>query len=272
MESKEMPKETQRVLTKKDINNLAVRSLFLQASFNYERMQAGGFMFSQIPVLKKIYKDDKEGLKAALKDNTEFINTSPPLVGFLMGLLTSMEEGREDREVIRSLKIALFGPLAGIGDAIFWFTILPILAGIASSLAIGGSILGPILFFVAYLAIFISRFYTTHLGYNLGVKAIPMIKKSSETIGKAATVMGVTVIGGLIASYVKINVLTKFIINDSSSLELQSGFFDKIFPNILAFGYVFFLYYLLKNKKANPIWLIAGTFVLVLILSFFGVL
>lgn len=264
--------ETKRVLTKKDIDSLAVRSVYLQASFNYERMQAGGFMFSQVPILKKIYQNDKDGLRAALKDNTEFINTSPHFVGFLMGLLVSMEEGREDRETIRSLKIALFGPLAGIGDAIFWFTVLPILAGISSSLAIGGSILGPILFFLAYCLIFASRFYTTRLGYNLGIKAIPMIKKSSETIGKAATVMGVTVIGGLIASYVHIEILTKFVINKSSKLALQADFFDKIFPNILSFGYVFFLYYLLKNKKANPIWLIAGTFVLVLILSYFKVL
>ncbi|MFH0153199.1 PTS system mannose/fructose/sorbose family transporter subunit IID, partial [Pseudomonas aeruginosa] len=62
-------KETERVLTKKDINKLAVRSVFLQASFNYERMQAGGFMFAQLPFLKKIYKNDKKGLEDAMVDN-----------------------------------------------------------------------------------------------------------------------------------------------------------------------------------------------------------
>jgi PTS system galactosamine-specific IID component len=262
----------QRVLTKKDINNLAIRSVWLQGSMNYERMQAGGFMFSQLPYLKKIYKDDKEGLKDAMVDNIEFINTSPHFAGFLMALLLSMEEGREDRQTIRALKTALFGPLAGIGDAIFWFTVLPILAGICSSMALGGSILGPILFFVAYCFIFASRFLTTRLGYNLGVKAIPMIKQQSEIIGHAATVLGVTVIGGLISSYVHINVLTKFVINKSSKLELQAGFFDRILPNILPFGFVFLLYYLIRKKKMNPIILIVGTFVVVLILSFFKIL
>lgn len=261
-----------RVLTKKDINHLAVRSVYLQASMNYERMQAGGFMFSQLPYLKKIYKDDKEGLKAAMVDNIEFINTSPHLAGFLMALLLSMEEGHEDRATIRGLKNAIFGPMAGIGDAIFWFTILPILAGICSSMAIGGSILGPVLFFVAYCLIFATRFFTTRLGYNLGVKAIPMIKQQSETIGHAATVLGVTVIGGLIASYVHITVLTKFVINKDSKLDLQTGFFDHILPNILPFAFVFLLYYLIRKKKMNPIILIVGTFVLVLILSFFGIL
>lgn len=97
-------------------------------------MQAGGFTWAMLPILKKIYKDDKPGLSAAMKDNLEFINTHPNLVGFLMGLLISMEEKGENRDTIKGLKVALFGPIAGIGDAIFWFTLLPIMAGICSSL------------------------------------------------------------------------------------------------------------------------------------------
>ena len=108
-------------ISKKDITRLGFRSSLLQASFNYERMQAGGFTWAMLPILKKIYKDDKPGLSAAMKDNLEFINTHPNLVGFLMGLLISMEEKGENRDTIKGLKVALFGPIAGIGDAIFWF-------------------------------------------------------------------------------------------------------------------------------------------------------
>ena len=107
-------------ISKKDITRLGFRSSLLQASFNYERMQAGGFTWAMLPILKKIYKDDKPGLSAAMKDNLEFINTHPNLVGFLMGLLISMEEKGENRDTIKGLKVALFGPIAGIGDAIFW--------------------------------------------------------------------------------------------------------------------------------------------------------
>ncbi len=109
-------------------------------------MQAGGFTWAMLPILKKIYKNDKPGLSAAMKDNLEFINTHPNLVGFLMGLLISMEEKGENRDTIKGLKVALFGPIAGIGDAIFWFTLLPIMAGICSSFASQGNLLGPILF------------------------------------------------------------------------------------------------------------------------------
>lgn len=144
-------------LTKKDITNLGIRSSLLQASFNYERMQAGGWLLAQLPALKKIYGDDKEGLSRAMSDNLEFINTHPNLVGFLMGLLISLEENNEDRDLIKGLKLALFGPIAGIGDAIFWFTFLPIIAGISSSLAAEGLIIGPIIFVGFYVTIWCLR-------------------------------------------------------------------------------------------------------------------
>lgn len=265
-------KESKKVITKKDITKLGFSSSFLQASFNYERMQGGGFLVSQLPLLKKIYKDDNEGLSAAMSDNLEFINTHPNLVGFLMGLLISLEENNEERSIIKGLKVALFGPLAGIGDAIFWFTILPIVAGICSSFAMDGNIIGPIIFFSVYFAIFILRIAWTHLGYNLGVKAIDKIKYNSAIIGKSATILGVTVIGGLIASYININILTSIKVNESKTVLLQADFFDKIFPNILPLGYTFLMYYLLKNKKVSPVVLILITFMLAIVFSFFGVL
>ena len=179
-----------------------------------------------------------------------------------MGLLISLEENNEDRSIIKGLKVALFGPLAGIGDAIFWFTLLPIVAGISASFAMEGSVLGPIIFFTVYLIVFILRIAWTHLGYNLGVKAIDKIKHNSKVIGKAATVLGVTVIGGLIASYVKINVLTNIVVNESKTVSLQTDFFDKIFPNILPLGYTLLMYFLIKNKKISPVVLIFSTFIM----------
>jgi PTS system galactosamine-specific IID component len=261
-----------KVLDKKDITKLAFMSMFLQASFNYERMQAGGFLCSQLPALKKIYKDDKEGLSAAMKDNLEFINTHPNLVGFLMGLLISMEEAHADRSTIKGLKLALFAPIAGIGDAIFWFTILPIVAGISASMAIEGSVVGPIIFFLTYVVIYILRFVWTHLGYNLGTKAVGTIVEGAERIGKAATILGCTVIGALIANYVNISVALEIPVNEAKTVLVQQDFFDKIFPNILSIGYVFLMYYFLKQKKVSPVALIVATFVVAIVCSFFGIL
>ncbi|MFP1484305.1 PTS system mannose/fructose/sorbose family transporter subunit IID [Escherichia coli] len=76
--------------------------------------------------------------------------------------------------------MALFGPIAGIGDAIFWFTLLPIMAGICSSFASQGNLLGPILFFAVYLLIFFLRVGWTHVGYSVGVKAIDKVRENSR--------------------------------------------------------------------------------------------
>ena len=77
-------------ISKKDITRLGFRSSLLQASFNYERMQAGGFTWAMLPILKKIYKDDKPGLSAAMKDNLEFINTHPNLGRFYFSPFTCL--------------------------------------------------------------------------------------------------------------------------------------------------------------------------------------
>lgn len=261
-----------KVLTKNDITKLGIRSMFLQASFNFERMQASGWLFAILPFLKKIHKDDKKALSASMKDNLEFINTNPTMSGFLMGLLISLEENGESRDTIKGLKIALFGPIAGIGDAIFWFTLLPIVAGVSSSFAMQGNIIGPIIFFLTYLTIYILRIPLTHLGYNLGVKGVEKIKDDSQKIGKTATIMGVTVIGGLVASYVKINVIAEIPITETTVISLQKDFFDKILPNILPLGYTFLMYYLLKIKNFSAVKLIFITFVGAIILSYFKVL
>lgn len=259
-------------LTKQDITKLGIRSSFLQASFNYERMQACGFTWAMIPALKKVYGDDKEKLSAAMTDNLEFINTHPNLVGFLMGLMMSLEEGGASREAIKGLKLALFGPIAGIGDAIFWFTLLPIVAGISCSFASQGSILGPIIFVATYVVIWFLRIIWTHIGYNLGTKSIDMITENSDTIANSATILGITVIGALIATYVSINLLPVIKVDGGIKVALQTEFFDRIFPNLLPMVVTLVLFWLLKKKQANPVVLILSVIVLSILCAWIGLL
>ena len=70
-----------------------------------------------------------------------------------MGLMMSLEEGGADHDTIKGLKLALFGPIAGIGDAIFWFTILPIVAGISLFICFSRINSWTNHFFLVYLAI-----------------------------------------------------------------------------------------------------------------------
>lgn len=261
-----------KVLSKRDLNKIGLRSIFfLNSSFNYQKMQAAGWTNSLSPALKKIHKDDKKGLSEAMQDNLEFINTNTNLSSFLMGLIISLEEAKEDRGLIKGLKVGLFAPLAGIGDAIFWFTLLPIVAGLCASFAVKGNILGPILFFVIYMGVAFSRLLLVRAGYKIGVTAIGKIMSYSAQIAKAATILGCTVIGGLIASYVHLPVALKINIAKGHSLGVQDAFLDKIFPGILPISITFFLYYLVKKKEANPVVLIFGLLVFCIIGSWLGV-
>ena len=252
------------------ITMLGIRSSFLQASFNYERMQACGFTWAMLPALEKVYGDDKEKLSAAMTDNLEFINTHPNLVGFLMGLMMSLEEGGGTRDAIKGLKLALFGPIAGIGDAIFWFTILPIVAGISCSFASQGSVLGPIIFFATYVVIWILRIVWTRLGYTLGTRSIDIITENSDMIANSATILGITVIGALIASYVTINLLPVIKVDGGIEVAVQAEFFDRIFPNFLPMCVILLLFWLLKKKQANPIVLIVSIIVLSILGAWIG--
>ena len=111
--------EPGEALTKKDLNKLVFRSLLLQASFNYERMQAGGWLYSILPGLKKVH-NNKHDLSESMKSHMEFFNTHPFLVNIIMGIVLAMEEKKQNRNTIRAIRVAMMGPLGGIGDALFW--------------------------------------------------------------------------------------------------------------------------------------------------------
>lgn len=265
-QAKEAPRKS--IFTNHEISMLGIRSNLVQSAFSYERMHSPGWVWAQLPYWEKIYKGDKKGLQRVMTDNMEFINSSPPLYPILMGLLLSMEEDHVNPETIKGLKNALFGPMAGIGDAIFWFTIMPVAGGITASIAKTGNVVGPIIFFLIYLFLFWSRIPLAHLGYNLGARAVDVVQENSVILSHAASILGLTVIGALIASYVKMQLTIK-IPTGNGTLDLQKKLLDAIFPNILPFGFVFFLYWL-EKKNVNAIWLIVVTFALALVMAAIG--
>lgn len=251
---------TENVLNKKDLNKMAWRSLLLQASFNYERMQAAGWLYSMAPALKKIHKK-KQDLAKSMKLHMEFFNTHPFLVTFIMGIVAAMEENKNDTETIRGVKVATMGPLGGIGDALFWLTLLPISAGIGASLAIEGSVAGPIIFLIMFNIVhFGLRFGLMHYGYKTGVNSIGALKENTKLVSRAASILGLSVVGALIASY--INLSTTLVINaGEASVKLQEDVLDKIMPKMLPLGYALLMYFLLK-RGWSPIKLIGITVVI----------
>ena len=184
-------------LDQKTLNKMAWRSCFLQSSFNYERMQAAGWLYSILPGLEKIHTD-KDDLATSMTHNMEFFNIHPFLVTFAMGICLSLEQNKADIPTIRAVRVSLMGPLGGIGDALFWMTLVPILAGITSQMAIAGNIAGPIVFLLIFNIIqFAIRFGLMNWSYKMGTQAIDALMDNMKAFTRAASILGVFVVGCL---------------------------------------------------------------------------
>lgn len=198
-------------LSKKDRMSVAWRHQFLQGSWNYERMQNGGWCYSMIPAIKKLYKN-KEDQIAALKRHMEFYNTHPYVSAPVVGVTLALEEERAngapvDDTAIQGVKVGMMGPLAGVGDPVFWFTLRPILGALGASLALSGNIVGPLLFFVAWNVIRMAFiWYTQEFGYKVGTSIAKDL--SGGLLGKVtqgASILGMFIIGSLVERWVSIS-------------------------------------------------------------------
>ena len=201
--------EEKITLSKQDRRSVALRSTFLQGSWNYERMQNGGWCFAMIPAIKKLYTN-KEDQKAALKRHLEFFNTHPYVASPVLGV-----------------KVGMMGPLAGVGDPVFWFTARPMLGALGASLAMGGSILGPILFFVLWNVIrWAFMWYTQEFGYRAGSKISEDLSGGLlQKVTKIASILGMFVLGSLIERWVSINftpVVSKVKLSDGAYIDWNS--------------------------------------------------
>ena len=197
-------------LTKKDRLSVAWRSTFLQGSWNYERMQNGGWAYSMIPAVKKLYTT-QEDRASALKRHLEFFNTHPYLASPILGVTLALEEERAngapvDDVTVQGVKVGMMGPLAGVGDPVFWFTVRPILGALGASLAIGGNVLGPILFFLLWNMIRIGfMWYTQELGYRTGTKITDNLSGGLlQKITKGASILGMFILAALVERWVSI--------------------------------------------------------------------
>ncbi|MEA4875149.1 MAG: PTS system mannose/fructose/sorbose family transporter subunit IID [Anaerorhabdus sp.] len=258
-------------VTKSDLNKVAFRTMLINASFNFERMQAIGFTYAISPIVNKVHTNP-EDKAMSLKNHLNFINCHTYVISLILGITAAMEEKKESPELIQNLKVSLMGPLAGLGDSLIWFTIMPILAGIGVSFAMDGNVFGPIFFVLTFNIVEnLVRFGFVHYGYKLGVGIIDKIKDISVKVIRSASILGMTVIGALIASYVSLST-SMTITAGQAEINLQTDLFDAIMPNLLPLLYTLFMFYLIRKKKVSPIVLILITIVISLVGVFFKIL
>jgi PTS system mannose-specific IID component len=297
-------------LTKKDRISVWLRSTFLQGSWNYERMQNGGWAFALIPAIKKLYKT-KEDRAAALERHLEFFNTHPYVASPVIGVTLALEEERAngvpiDDITIQGVKVGMMGPLAGIGDPVFWFTVRPILGALAASIAMTGSILGPLIFFFAWNIIRMGfMWYTQEFGYKAGSRITDDLSGGLlQDITKGASILGMFILGSLVNRWVSVkftptvssvklsdgayidwsklpagaNGIKEALLQQSAGLSLTNykvttlqNNLDSLIPGLAGLLVTFICMWLLK-KKVSPIIIILGLFIIGVVFHLIGLM
>ena len=120
-------------LTKEDFKQINKRSLFtFQLGWNYERMQASGYLYMLLPQLRKMYGDGTPELKEMMKLHTQFFNTSPFFHTIITGFDLALEEkdGVNSKDAVNGIKTGLMGPFAPLGDSIVGSLVPAIITGV----------------------------------------------------------------------------------------------------------------------------------------------
>lgn len=267
-------------LTRKELLKNWALTYSSETAYNYERLQALGQANAMVPVIRKLYPEDKERQVQELKKYFVFYNTEPSFIGTMIpGVAAAMEEqranGAEDitDETINSLQTGLMGPIAGIGDTVSQGIVYPILAGIACSLAIDGSYVGPIFFEIAYKICLIGFGWNMYrLGYQKG-KSFILTMLREGTIARLTEIfsmVGLMVVGCMTAS--RVNIEIPMILNIKGvKLGIQEQVIDALMPGLVPLAITMLVYWLVR-KKVNINLIILIIFVLGISLSYLGVL
>lgn len=260
----------EKKLTPGDIRAVFIRSNLFQGSWNFERMQALGFCFSMVPVIRRLYPENSKERKQAIKRHLEFFNTQPFVAAPVLGVTMAMEEQRAngapiDDGAINGLKVGLMGPLAGVGDPIFWGTARPVFAALGAGIAMSGSLLGPILFFVLFnLVRLLVRYYGVAYGYRKGIDIVSdmgggFLQKMTE----GASILGLFVMGALVNKWTHVNIpmVVSRVTNQNgeTTVTMVQSILDQLMPGLVPLLLTFVCMWLLR-RKVNALCLIIGFF------------
>ena len=250
---------------------------FLHASYNYERLQGLGFAHAMVPVIEHLYTSVADRA-AALRRHLVLFNTEPQFGALVPAAVVAMEQERAagadlSEEAILGVKSGLMGPLAGVGDSLIQGLVTPLLLSVGISLALRGSLVGPMLYAIVISAIIIgTSFAFWGLGYRWGRAAVSRVLASGwvQEVTDMASVTGLTVLGGLTATVVSVLTPASIAVGDMV-VSLQADVLDAILLNLLPLALTLGVWGLLR-RRVPSMRVIGGLFVLGIVLTYLGLL
>ena len=255
-------------------NFIFLRTFFLQALWNFERLQNVGFLYILYPVFKSLYKD-KENRKEALLRHIGFFNTNPYMVNIIIAMVINAENnialGQEKNikkpEMIKSV---MAGPTAAIGDYFFWGTWRPFVSFISilmiilsmNMFSINFLWIAPVIFIVVYNIVHLAfRYWSLIISFRLNEKMIKLISKLEiKYIVDIFRIIGLVVITLAIFFYFKTFGLIPVI--DSELHKL-------VYPDVLIYGTIFLISFLLG--RIRPVIMFYFALIFSFILGYLGI-
>lgn len=246
------------------------RSFVLQATWNIEKYLNYGFAFVLMPALRKLYPA-KEEKSQALVRHLEYFNTHPYMASFVLGAVIRMEEEKQalakprqkqKEDEISALKVGMMGPIAAMGDNLFWATVRPYCGLIAVTLVLSQAFPGesgtwiiPVLFLavfnVAHLGV---RFLGFFQGYRQSDQVVLVLRK----YGFQAAIRGLK-----LASILLVGVLIVFV--NLGELDKEVGLFVL---KLTFFTAIVGLFTFALHRKISPSQLFYAVVLIGLILAF----
>ncbi|MGD2151961.1 MAG: PTS system mannose/fructose/sorbose family transporter subunit IID [Gemmatimonadales bacterium] len=153
------------------IVRLLLRSLLVQASWNYRTMQGAGLGFAMIPALVRVYRGDGAALAKALRAHSGFFNAHPYLSTVAIAALARMESESTSPDQVERFKRAIVSPLGSLGDRLVWARWRPLCSLLAFLIFLLGAPwwVAVAAFLVSYNAVHLwLRIWGVRLGWREG--------------------------------------------------------------------------------------------------------
>ena len=265
--------EEKKTLSKKTIRKAYLDWMFWNLSVqNFERMEGPAIVKMLADVREELYPGDPEAQKEMLERHSIFFNTEPNLGSIVPGIVLGMEYemaqgGDVQPEFINSIKTALMGPFAGIGDSLLPGTLCPILLSIALGLCGNGEIIGSLFYIIVFLGIMLPlTWFLFSYGVKAGANAAELVLTGGikDKVTKAAETVGLIVVGAVTASYTKFNIGLVYTSGDLS-IDIAS-ILDSLLPGLSVLIISLIAYVLMVKKK----WSVNKMMLLFLVIAVVG--
>ena len=169
------------------------------------------------------------------------------ITGFDLAL--EEKDGVNSKDAVNGIKTGLMGPFAPLGDSIFGSLVPAIMGSIAATIASQGQPWGIFLWIAVAVAYDIFRWKQLEFAYKEGTNLINNMQSTLTALIEAASVLGIFMVGALIASMINVDVSWMPHIGDKA-IDIQD-MLNLIFPRLVPAIITGVIFWLLGRKGMN---------------------